>query len=107
MKILDPNHWVFEGVTATEIGAKSAHSDAAMNGGISGHETDKISIYSKGFSVLARGMNQQFTGGADFCFRDNNRGWILNFASLSFIGGYFVDPNVKTVLRNIFTDMQR
>jgi N,N-dimethylformamidase beta subunit-like, C-terminal len=107
MKVLDFDHWVFKDVTSTVIGKKSIYAKAALTGGISGHETDKISHYSTKFSVLARGMNQDSTGGADFVFRDNNQGWILNFASLSFMGGYFVDPNVKIVVQNILTDMQK
>lgn len=107
MKILTPDHWVFEGVTHTVFGEKSAYSDVAMKGGISGHETDKVSPYSTGFSVLARGQNHYATGGADMVYRELGDGWVLNFASLSFIGGYFVDDDVKTILQNVFAEMQK
>jgi len=103
LKILEPDHWLFDGIEKEEIGFetfKSASPDEP--GGVSGHETDKSNQFSVGFSRLATGTNPN-RGGADLMYRQQGEnGWIINLGSLSFTSGIFKDPDIERIFTNIF-----
>ncbi len=77
-------------------GTKFSHcSDKIF--GVSGHETDKLTLNSEGFLLLAKGQND--AGGADVVLKNfPSGGKILNFSSISF--WHNNDVNLTKMIKN-------
>lgn len=103
IRILEPDHWVFDGIDEETIGHKT-YMAASPNepGGVSGLETDKRNEFSLQFTRLATGSNP-YDGGADLMYRPlGDDGWLISLGSISFASGIFTDSNVRRMFTNIF-----
>ena len=74
--------------------------------GASGHETDKLYYKSKGFDVLAKGMNKN-RGGAEIVYKAINKtgGQVLNFGSISLYHS-FDDKIIKDLVLSFYQNSQ-
>ena len=74
--------------------------------GASGHETDKLYYKSKGFAVLAKGMNKN-RGGAEIVYKTFNKtgGQVLNFGSISLYHS-FDDKIIKKLVLSFYKNSQ-
>ncbi len=97
-KIIDRNHFAFEGITTTHFGEKSLYSYQGGTGA-SGIETDKINYHSDGFEIIAVGNNAQ--GPAHMVFKQTEKGWIFNASSISFANSVLVDENCAKLMLNL------
>lgn len=76
--------------------------------GASGHETDKIYEKSQGFTVIANGLNEGGSSGAQIVYRrlgNEGRGQVLNFGSLS-LWHRIDDPVIKSLIRNFYRESE-
>lgn len=102
-RVIDANHWVFEGTGVQEgnlFGEKSLHE--RIPGGASGHETDKISKSSPvGTRMLAKGINPN-DGGAEMSIVENaGRGSVFSVGSITWVSSILVDDAVSQITRNV------
>lgn len=97
-KIINKEHFAFEGIDTTFFGEKSLYN---YNGktGASGVETDKINYYSEGFEIIAVGNNTN--GPAHMVFKKSEKGWIFNASSISFANSVLVDEGCAKILLNL------
>ena len=100
-KVIHDKHWVFKG---TNINAGEVFGEYSANDqkGASGHETDKINEYTKGYKTLAIGTNQ--AGPAYFIIKEkanSRKGVVLNFGSVNIVGALFHDDVVNRIFLNI------
>jgi hypothetical protein len=96
-----PDHILMQGI-ANIFGKHSLNTCSNKEqDGASGWETDKLIDGAAGFTLLAKGMNNNH-GGADLVYKEfKSGGKIINFGSLSLVGS-LDDPNVNKLLENIF-----
>lgn len=102
-RVLEPEHWVFQGTELKKgdtFGEKCQHM--RVPGGASGHETDKISPSSpKQTQVLARGLNPD-AGGADMAIFDTPRGGaVFSAGSICWPSSLLVDDGVSRITANV------
>lgn len=100
-KIIDNNHFLFEGIVSSEFGEKSLYN---YNGqaGASGIETDKINYFSDGFDIIAVGNNK--TGPSHMVFKRTEKGWVFNASSISFASSLLIDNNCAKLFLNLLND---
>jgi hypothetical protein len=122
-KILEPENWVFSGITEsgnnTLFGQKSLNRNTAKKNsrydpgrpgdveglrgiGGSGWETDKLSKTApKDIKVVAKGLNPN--GGADMVIREPQglRGGVFSASSITFGGCLLVDDNASQIVKNV------
>ncbi len=102
-KVVDGNHWVFQGTglrTGDVFGTECLHRRCP--GGASGHETDKVSASSpKGVHLLAQGLNAD-GGGADMVVFDTpGGGKVFSVGSITYPSSLPVDDGVSKVTANV------
>lgn len=102
-KVIDDQHWCFQGTSLKSddlFGTESQHM--RIPGGASGHETDKISPNSPpNVHLVAQGMNPD-QGGADMVhFETPSGGEVFSVGSICWITSMLVDENVSKVSRNV------
>jgi N,N-dimethylformamidase len=102
-RVLDAEHWAFEGTGLEDgdlFGRRSLHR--RCEGGASGHETDKISASSPpGIQALAKGTNPD-EGGADLIyFETRSGGAVFSAGSITYPSGLLVDDDLSRVTRNV------
>jgi hypothetical protein len=102
-RVVDADHWVFEGTGLGEgdiFGEKSQHM--RCHGGASGHETDKVSEYSpKNVHLLAKGLNVD-DGGAEMIIHEpEGGGAVFSAASINWLSSLLVDEHVSRITANV------
>ncbi len=102
-KVLKSDHWVFNGTGLKNgdiFGTESLHE--RVQGGASGHETDKISPSTPPDTIhLAKGTNVE-EGGADMVIRElENGGKVFSVGSITWVASLFPDPYVPAITRNV------
>ena len=101
-RVLDPDHWVFNGTGLRKgdlFGQKSLHE--RVPGGASGHETDKVTPSSpRQVQRLAKGTNPD-EGGADLIYLKLGQGAVFSVGSITWVSSLFPDANVSRVTRNV------
>lgn len=86
----------FSGTSVLGDGTAFKHCEAQVHG-VSGHETDKMIEGSAGFTVLAKGSNNN--GGADLLYKKfDSGGEVLNFGSLAV--WHNKDPNLLLLIKS-------
>lgn len=103
-RVLDADHWVFEGTNLQAgdlFGVDSLHERIA--GGASGHETDKIPVDGApdGIEHLAKGTNPG-DGGADMIVRRTaSGGHVFSVGSITYVASLLVDASLSRVTANV------
>ncbi len=102
-KVMEPDHWVFEG---TGVSRGDLFGEHALNtrcpGGASGHEQDKISRHSpSGTVVVAKGQNPDEGGAHMSVYETESGGAVFAAASITFGSCLLVDPVASTVTSNV------
>jgi hypothetical protein len=101
-RVIEPNHWVFEGTGLRKgdlFGEKSLHE--RVPGGASGHETDKLTASSPlGLEHLAKGTNPN-DGGADVVHFQEGKGAVFSVGSITWVSSLFPDANLSRITRNV------
>lgn len=108
-RVLDPDHWIFEGTglrKGDEFGKDTLHE--RVPGGASGHETDKRSASSPANTVLlAKGTNPD-DGGAEITIHEPGQGAaVFSVGSITWVSALFCDPHVSRITRNVLTRFLR
>jgi hypothetical protein len=103
-KIFKNNHWIFNGIEDSFFGEFSSVREMGRNGA-SGLETDKPTIWSDGYEILAIGLNENFSGGAHVMYKEfiKHKNWIVNMSSVVFTGSLFHDRNSEQIVMNIIS----
>ncbi|MDB5338818.1 MAG: hypothetical protein JWN70_4437 [Planctomycetaceae bacterium] len=104
-KVLNADHWVFAGTNLQNgdlFGEKSLQE--RINGGASGHETDKISPHSPANTVLlAKGINQD-DGGAEIVYYETaSKGAVFSVGSITYVPCILVDDAISRITANVIT----
>lgn len=104
-KVLNADHWVFAGTNLKNgdlFGEKSLQE--RINGGASGHETDKMSPHSPaGTALLAKGTNQD-EGGAEIVYYETaSKGAVFSVGSITYVPCILVDDAVSRITANVIT----
>jgi N,N-dimethylformamidase len=104
-RVIDANHWVFEG---TGLAADNLFGHASLHervpGGASGHETDKISHSSPPDTrLLAKGTNPDDGGGEMVIIEQAGRGAVFSAGSINWVSSVLVDDVVSQITRNVLT----
>ena len=104
-RVLDAAHWVFEGTglrNGDTFGLASQHE--RINGGASGHETDKRSASSpRDTLLLAKGLNPD-DGGAEMVYHSPNSSSgsaVFSVGSINWVSSLWVDDNVSRITANV------
>jgi len=102
-RVVDHNHWVFEGTGLNQgeiFGEKCLHQRCP--GGASGHETDKVSPSSpKNVHVLAKGMNVNDGGAEMVVFDTASGGAVFSAGSISYPASLPVDEKISRITMNV------
>jgi hypothetical protein len=102
-RVIEPDHWVFEG-TGLEAGAEFGHHTLheRVPGGASGHETDKRTPSSPPQTrLLAKGLNPD-EGGAEIVIVDPfGDGAVFATGSITWIPALPADPVVSRITKNV------
>ena len=102
-RVVDADHWVFEGTGLGEgdiFGRESQHMRCF--GGASGHETDKISEHSpKNTHLLAKGLNVDDGGAQMVIHKTESGGAVWATASINWLSSLLVDDNVSKITANV------
>lgn len=101
-KVKDETHWIFNN---TGLSTGDEFGNNCERGGASGHETDKITIYSpKNLVHLAKGTNPN-EGGADMIFYENaNGGKVFSVGSITYTSCLNSDPVISQITENVLTE---
>ena len=102
-RVIEPDHWVFDGTGLTKgarFGQRSLHE--RIPGGASGHETDKISPRSpKNTLLLAKGTNPD-DGGAELTLHEPpGGGAVFAAGSICWPSSILVDEHVSRITANV------
>ncbi|MFN7937140.1 MAG: DUF6605 domain-containing protein, partial [Bryobacteraceae bacterium] len=108
-RVIDPDHWIFEGTglrKGDEFGKDTLHE--RVPGGASGHETDKRSASSPANTMLlAKGTNPD-DGGAEITIHEPGKGAaVFSVGSITWVSALFCDPHVSRITRNVLTRFLR
>jgi hypothetical protein len=108
-KVLDADHWIFEGTGLQNgdlFGEETLHE--RVPGGASGHETDKISASSpKNTLLLAKGTNPD-EGGSEIVIHEPPKGAaVFSVGSITWCSALFTDDQVSRITRNVITRFVR
>ena len=102
-KVVKADHWVFAG-TGLKNGDLfgEASLQERINGGASGHETDKISPHSPQRTLLlAKGINQD-DGGAEIAYYETaSHGAVFSVGSITYVPSILVDDAVSRITANV------
>jgi hypothetical protein len=103
-RVVDHDHWVFEGTnlkTGDTFGHHSLHRRCP--GGASGHETDKISPKSspKNIRLLAQGLNPDDGGAHMTIFDTPSGGAVFSVGSITWPACLPVDDGVSRITANV------
>jgi N,N-dimethylformamidase len=104
-QVLNADHWVFAGTNLKNgdlFGEKSLQE--RINGGASGHETDKMSPHSPaGTVLLAKGTNCD-EGGAEIVYYETaSKGAVLSVGSITYVPCILVDDSISRITANVIT----
>lgn len=104
-KCLKEDHWVFAGTGLKNgqiFGEKSLQE--RINGGASGHETDKMSPYSPaGTVLLAKGTNRDEGGAEIVHYETASGGAVFSVGSITYVPCLLVDDAVSRITSNVIT----
>ncbi|MBD05824.1 MAG: N,N-dimethylformamidase [Gemmatimonadetes bacterium] len=102
-RVIDADHWIFEGTGKTNgdlFGEASLHM--RIPGGASGHETDKVSPSSPAnVHIVAKGENPDEGGGEIVHFDTDSGGGVFSVGSISWPASIMVDETVSRVTANV------
>jgi len=104
-RVVDEDHWVFEGTGVRNgdvFGEASLHE--RVPGGASGHETDKITPSSpKNVELIAKGTNID-DGGAEIVVHEpGHGGMVFSVGSITYPASILVDDVISRVTANVLT----
>lgn len=104
-KVVNADHWIFAGTNLKNgdlFGEKSLQE--RINGGASGHETDKMSPHSPaGTVLLAKGINQD-DGGAEIVYYETaSKGAVFSVGSITYVPCILVDDAISRITANVIT----
>jgi len=104
-KVINADHWIFAGTGLQNgdiFGEKSLQE--RINGGASGHETDKMSPHSPpGTVLLAKGTNID-DGGAEIVYYETaSQGAVFSVGSITYVPCLLVDDAVSRITSNVIT----
>ena len=103
-RVLQPDHWIFEGTGLSQgslFGQNSVH--LRCPGGASAHELDKIPVSSSfDLKPLAKGTNPDNQGAELVVFETASGGAVFSTGSLCWILSLVVDESVSAITRNVF-----
>ncbi|MBI3941615.1 MAG: carboxypeptidase regulatory-like domain-containing protein [Chloroflexi bacterium] len=103
-KVIDAAHWAFAGTGLQNgdlFGKESLHE--RVNGGASGHETDKMSPSSPPDTVLlAKGINPDNGGSEMVCYELENGG-VFSVGSITYVTSIMVDTMVSRITANVLS----
>jgi len=102
-RVIDANHWAFEG---TGLRGGSIFGQASLHervpGGASGHETDKISKSSPpGTRLLAEGLNPNGGGAAMSLHETTSGGAVFSASSINWVSSVLVDDAISRITSNV------
>ncbi|HUG19219.1 MAG TPA: N,N-dimethylformamidase beta subunit family domain-containing protein, partial [Planctomycetaceae bacterium] len=102
-KVIEAEHWVFEGTKLKQgelFGTASQHE--RVPGGASGHETDKRTLSSPPKTqLLAQGLNPA-DGGAEMTIHETaSGGTVFSVGSINWVTSLLVDEKVSRITRNV------
>ena len=102
-RVLDADHWIFEGTGLANGDLFGTNSQQQrIPGGASGHETDKRSPNSPaGTVVLARGENPDGGGGEVVTFETESGGAVFSVGSICWPACLWVDEGVSAITANV------
>jgi N,N-dimethylformamidase len=104
-RAIKSDHWVFAG-TGLKDGDLfgEASLQERINGGASGHETDKISASSPPNTVLlAKGINRDEGGGEIVYYETESGGAVYSVGSITYNASILVDPHISRITANVIT----
>jgi N,N-dimethylformamidase len=104
-RAIQTDHWVFAG-TGLQPGDLfgEASLQERVNGGASGHETDKISPSSPPNTVvLAKGVNRDEGGGEITYYETASGGAVFSVGSITYNASILVDPHISRITANVIT----
>ncbi len=101
-RVLDPDHWLFEG---TGLKAGDLFGKASLHkrcpGGASGHETDKRSPSSPpGTRLAAKGLNPDDGGAELVTFETPSGGAVCSVGSINWVASLPVDEHIQRITEN-------
>ncbi len=101
-RVVDANHWVYEGTGLQNGDVFGTHSlHRRCPGGASGHETDKLSPSSPpNAKLLAKGLNPDGGGAHMIHFDTSNGGSVFSVGSISWASSLPVDEHVSRITEN-------
>lgn len=104
-QVRQADHWIFAGTGLRNgdlFGEPSMQE--RVNGGASGHETDKMSASSPPNTVLlAKGTNQD-EGGAELVYYESaSGGAVYSAGSITYNASILVDPHISRITTNVIT----
>ena len=102
-RVLDADHWAFEG-TGLKNGDLFGQASLHMRcpGGASGHETDKVSPSSPpGVHRLAKGTNIDDGGAELTCYETASGGAVFAAGSITWPSAILVDDAVSRITANV------
>jgi N,N-dimethylformamidase len=102
-RVIDADHWIFAGTglrAGDLFGLTSQHE--RVNGGASGHETDKVSASSPAnVRVLAKGTNRD-EGGAEIVYYNTaSGGEVFSVGSITYPACLLVDEHISRITSNV------
>ena len=104
-KVIDADHWVFNGAGVQNgdvFGEASLHM--RVPGGASGHETDKITASSPdNVELVAKGMNID-DGGAEIVVHEPGKGgMVFSAGSITYPASILVDDVISRMTSNVIS----
>jgi hypothetical protein len=102
-RVLNADHWVFAG-TGLKNGDifGEASLQERINGGASGHETDKISPHSPpNTELLAKGTNIDDGGAEIVHYTTDSGGAVFSVGSITYVPCLLVDDAISQITRNV------
>ena len=104
-KVLDADHWVFAGTGLKNGDLFGEHSlQERINGGASGHETDKMSAHSPpGTKLLAKGTNIDDGGSEIVHFETASGGEVFSVGSITYVPCLLVDDAISRITSTVIT----
>ncbi len=106
--VVDATHWAFEGTGLQNgdlFGQRSLHM--RVEGGASGHETDKVSASSpEGIRVIAKGRNPNEGGAEMVHFETASGGAVFSAGSITYPACLLVDDPLSRVTANVLRRFQ-
>ncbi len=104
-KVVNADHWVFAGSGLRNGDLFGEHSlQERINGGASGHETDKMSPHSPpGTVLLAKGINRDDGGAEIVHYETASGGAVFSVGSITYVPCLLVDNAISRITSNVIT----